>query len=229
MTELITISGVELEPLGGRKPQQLVVLLHGLGADANDLMSIGAEWQRKGILPDAVFASPNAPFPCDMAPFGYQWFSLQDRSRQSILGGISTAKPMLDRYLDELLERHGLTDKDMAVAGFSQGAMMAFYTMPRRKAPCAAVVGYSGMLLDAEGLKADGIVKPQVLVVHGDADNIVPANNLPMAYEGFRQAGFVVEKMLRPGLGHSIDTIGLMRGGSFIRECFLGNENKTLA
>lgn len=107
--------------------------------------------------------------------------------------------------------------------------MMAFYCMPRRKAACASIVGYSGMLLDAEGLKDNGIVKPRVLIVHGDADDIVPANNLPLAFEGFRQAGFTVEKMQRPGLGHSIDTIGLMRGGSFIRESFVDNENKPLA
>lgn len=216
----ITLSGVEREPLSGKPAKQLVIFLHGLGSDANDLISIGEEWQRKGILPDAAFVSPNAPYPCDMAPYGHQWFSLQDRSRAAILKGISTAVPILERYIDAALEKRGLEDKELAVVGFSQGTMMAFYTMPRRKKACAAVVGYSGMLLDTEGLKAENIVKPKILAVHGDADDIVPGNNLVLAYEGFKQAGFSVEKMPRPGLGHSIDTIGLMRGGSFIRESF---------
>ena len=216
----ITLSGATLKPSSGKPAKQLVVLLHGLGSDANDLIGIGEEWQRKGLLPDAAFVSPNAPFPCDMGPYGYQWFSLQDRSLPAVLKGIAVAAPILESYIDDELAKHGLTDKDLAVAGFSQGAMMTFYTMPRRKQACAAIVGYSGMLLDTKGLKEKNIVKPKVLIVHGDADDVVPSNNLPLAYEGFKQAGFSVEKMLRPGLGHSIDPVGLMRGGSFIREAF---------
>ncbi len=214
------LSGVEIKPVSGKAAKQLVIFLHGLGADAQDLISIGTEWQRMGLLPDAAFVSPNAPYDCDMAPMGYQWFSLQDRSKSAIMRGVRTAEPILNNYIDRELQRHNLKEKDLAVVGFSQGAMMAFYALPRRQNPCAAVVGYSGMLLDTDGLKAANIVKPNVLIIHGDADDVVPGSNLPLAYEGFKLAGFKTEKMLIPGLGHSIDQAGLERGGSFVKEAF---------
>jgi phospholipase/carboxylesterase len=97
---------------------------------------------------------------------------------------------------------------------------MAMYTMPRRKEPCAAVVGWSGMMLDAEGLKAPGIVKMPVLAIHGDADEIVPPENLSRVEKAFSGAGFEIEAIMRPGLGHGIDQFGLMRGLQFIQEGF---------
>src|ERR1700731_1345496 len=94
---LPTLSGPSHPPSGGGKPRQLVILLHGLGADGNDLIGLAPVWAR--ILPDAEFVAPNAPFPCDMAPYGYQWFSLQERDPDAILGGVRAAAPMLDAFI----------------------------------------------------------------------------------------------------------------------------------
>src|SRR3954468_19286851 len=122
---LMALSGPSRPPVSGGKPKQLVILLHGLGADGDDLIGLQQYWAR--ILPEAEFLAPNAPFPCDMAPYGYQWFSVQDRSPEAILAGVRAAAPPLEAYLDAALKARGLADKDMALIGFSQGTMMSLH------------------------------------------------------------------------------------------------------
>lgn len=210
---------VEAKPASGGAAKNMVVMLHGLGSDANDLISIAPEWA--GELPDTLFVSPNAPFPCDMAPYGFQWFSLQERTPEKILAGVETAMPILNAFIDQQLEKNSMTDGQLAVVGFSQGTMMALHTMPRRAKPCACVVGYSGALVDPEGLKdVENLVKMPILAVHGDADDVVHPGNLERISDGFEAAGFEIEAIMRPNLAHGIDMVGLKRGGSFIAEAF---------
>ena len=119
MTTSFDFDGPRFGPASGRAAQQLVVLLHGLGADGNDLISLAPYFAQ--VLPDAAFVSPHAPFPCDMAPMGRQWFSLQQRTPEAMLGGVRMSAPVLDAFLDAELERHGLTPERLALVGFSQG------------------------------------------------------------------------------------------------------------
>src|SRR3977135_3431665 len=122
---LIPLTGPSRPPLSGGKPRRLVILLHGLGADGNDLIGLQQYWGR--LAPEAEFGSPNAPFPCEMAPYGYQWFSVQDRSPATVLAGVRAAAPMLDGFIDEELQKRGFDESDTALVGFSQGTMMALY------------------------------------------------------------------------------------------------------
>ncbi len=214
-----TLTGSFIAPQSGTA-KQLVVFLHGYGANGDDLLTIGEEWGF--ALPDAAFVSPNAPQVCDAFAAGYQWFPIRavDRDlieREKPMMGVM---PTLNAYLDEQLAKWGVDESQMVVMGFSQGAMMAMYTMPRRKKACAGVIGYSGMLVDAAGLKADGIQKMPILAIHGDADTVVDPACLTGVDEGFRAAGFDVETIMRPHLGHGIDPFGLMRGVDFCNECF---------
>src|SRR6201987_4568698 len=110
------LSGPSRPPASGGKPSRLVVLLHGLGADGNDLIGLGPHWAR--LLATAEFLSPNAPFPCDMAPYGYQWYSSQDRSAEASLAGVRAAAPILDAFIDEALAERGLDESDFALVGF---------------------------------------------------------------------------------------------------------------
>src|SRR5436190_723186 len=119
------LTGPSRPPLSGGKPRRLVILLHGLGADGNDLIGLQQRWGR--VVPDAEFISPNAPFPCDMAPYGYQWFSVQDRTPAALLAGLRAAVPSLDAFIDEELQKRGLTEADTVLVGFSQGTMMSLY------------------------------------------------------------------------------------------------------
>lgn len=211
-----SLSGPVRKPAAGGKPRQLVVLLHGLGADGNDLIGLAPYWAP--LLPAAEFVSPDAPFPCDMAPFGRQWFSLQDRSPEAILGGVRAAAAQLDAFLDEALAAHGLDESKLALVGFSQGTMMSLYVGLRRKTAVAGILGFSGALVGADTLAQEIRSRPPVLLVHGDADEIVPHAALAAAVKALRGAGVPVEDITCPGLGHGIDETGLRRGGEFLRK-----------
>src|ERR1700730_12432077 len=116
---LMSLSGRTRPPVAGGKPRSLAILLPGLCADGNDLIGLQQVWGR--LLPEAEFVSPNAPFPCDMAPYGYQWFSAQDRTPSAVLAGVRAAAPILDAFIDEELAKRGLAESDTALVGFSQG------------------------------------------------------------------------------------------------------------
>jgi phospholipase/carboxylesterase len=220
MALLPDLSGPIHKPGSGGKPRQLVVLLHGVGADGNDLIGLAPYWAAR--LPDAEFVSPDGPFPCDMAPFGRQWFSLQDRSPAAILAGVQATAPILDAFLDSALAARGLEDRQLALVGFSQGTMMSLYVGLRRARPPAGIVGYSGALVGADALPREIRSRPKVLLVHGDADEVVPVHALSIAATGLTAAGVPVEILTRPGLGHGIDEEGLTRGGEFLHQAFSG-------
>lgn len=214
MSGLLDLTGPAQGPHAGGAPRRLVILLHGLGADGSDLLGLAPHWAP--ALPDAAFLAPDAPFPCDMAPYGRQWFSFQDRRPERLLAGAEAAAQLLDAFIDRALQRHGLGPAQLALVGFSQGAMMALHVAPRRAEAVGAVVGYSGALIGAAGLAARTKSRPPVLLIHGDADEIVPPRSLPDAAEALTGAGFALESVVRPGLGHGIDPEGLALGGRFL-------------
>jgi len=216
---LPSLHGPSVKPKSGAAPRRLVVLLHGVGADGNDLIGLAPHWA--ALLPDAEFISPDAPYPCDMAPFGRQWFSLQTRTPESILAGVRATAPIVDAFLDEALAARGLEPAQLALVGFSQGSMMSLYIGLRRAAPLAAIVAYSGALVGPELLATELRSRPPVLLVHGDADPIVPVRALDAAAQALTAAGVPCEHVLRPGLGHGIDEEGLRRGGTFLRDGFM--------
>jgi phospholipase/carboxylesterase len=215
-----TLDGPSQPPKAGGVAKQLVVLLHGYGADGNDLIGLAPHWAQ--LLPQAEFISPHAPFPCEAAPYGRQWFGFQGRSPDEVVAGVRAAAAVLDQYLTELLAEKKMDESQLALVGFSQGAMMSVFVSLRRAKPVAGVVAYSGRLMAAEALAAEIRARPKILLVHGDADEVVPVASLPHAYEALRAAQVSVEQMLRPGLGHGIDGEGLARGGEFLRAAFAG-------
>lgn len=205
-------------PRAGHAPGEadaLVILLHGLGADGNDLIALAPHLAQGA--PAAAFVSPHAPFPCDMAPFGRQWFSLQNRAPDAVLGGLRAAALHLDAFIDAELARHGLGDDRLALIGFSQGTMMALHVGLRRPRPCAAILGFSGALVGPETLPDEIASRPPVLLVHGDADEIVPFQALAAAEAALRAQEVPVRSVSRPGLGHGIDQVGIGLGIAMLR------------
>jgi phospholipase/carboxylesterase len=200
------LDGPRLEPRSG-PPRQL------------DLIDIGRAWQQ--LLPDTAFVSPHAPQACAMAPVGRQWFPLTFRDPNERWVGVKAAAPVLDRFIDAELGRRNLPASALALVGFSQGTMMALHVGLRRAAGPAAIVGYSGMLVLPNGappdtMKAEVRSRPPVLLVHGDQDDLIPAQALFMSAQGLAALDVPVEWHLSQGIGHGIDGEGLRHGGEFL-------------
>ncbi len=205
-------------PLAATRPHQLVVLLHGLGSDGQDLIGLAPHFAQ--ALPNAFFVSPDAPFRCDMAPMGYQWFSLREWTQDAMLKGVEQVRPAVDNFLDKLLKTTGLTDKDMALVGFSQGTMTSLYVAPRRANACAGVLGYSGALLGGKDLRDDPIHKIPTCLIHGDADTVVPITAWHQAVDTLKGADFPLEGHIIPPLPHGIDGRGIAYGQTFLKRIF---------
>ena len=216
--DLPTLSGPEFGPASGGKPKQLVILCHGLGADGNDLIGLAPHYAK--VLPNAIFVSPNAPFQCDMSPFGYQWFSLQERTEEAMLAGAQTAQPILDAFIDQQLAKYKLTERNLALVGFSQGTMVSIFTVPRRKIPVAGVVAYSGRLIGKDLMAQEIRCNPPMVMINGDQDELVPVTLQPAAVDTLRALGVKIEGHIRPGLGHSIDDVGIKIAQDFLSALF---------
>ncbi|MGQ0528150.1 MAG: alpha/beta hydrolase [Alphaproteobacteria bacterium] len=208
----------EHKPASGGKPRQMVMLLHGYGSDGADLIGLAPMWARD--LPDAVFISPDAPFPCEMG-FGHQWFTLQDRDPVKMLKGVQGTMPILKTFIEVQLKKYDLTLDRLALAGFSQGTMMSLYTGPRLGAPIAGILGYSGALVWEPDVQATALNKVPVHLIHGDADEVVPAMAYHHAHKTLDAHGFAITGGITPGLTHSIDPQGLQDGADFLKSILL--------
>ncbi|MBM3543563.1 MAG: phospholipase [Alphaproteobacteria bacterium] len=212
------LDGPRLPPAAGGVAQQLVVFLHGYGADGNDLIGLGREWAR--ALPHAAFVSPHAPEPCGMAPMGRQWFDLTFRDPTEMARGVKRAGPALNVFLDAELKSHNLPPRALGLVGFSQGTMLALAVGLARTPAPAAIVGYSGALATVEALPNDPAAAPAVLLVHGDMDQVIPLDAMLIAREQLGAAGLPVEWHISQGIGHGIDADGLRLGGVFLKQAF---------
>ena len=215
MYDMLSMKGSDVAPASGEKAQQIVLFLHGLGADGNDLIGLSDEFS--DILPHAHFISPHAPFFCDMSPMGRQWFSLQSREAAHMLTGMDAARPLLNTFIDETLAAYNLGLEKLIVIGFSQGTMMALHTLLCRADACAAIVGYSGAVIGSATFARDVTAKPPVCLIHGEEDMVVPFAALPDAEAALLNAGVEVEAHALPQLGHGINGAGIAAARAFLQ------------
>lgn len=213
------INGPRL-PAASGKADRLVIFCHGYGADGNDLIALGRHWQR--LLPTAAFASPHAPERCAGSPMGYQWFPITRLQPDEMLRGVERAAPILNAFIDAELKRLEIDGSRLALVGFSQGTMMALHDGLRRAVSPAAIVGFSGMLPGPEKLPAEIVSRPPVLLVHGDADDMIPVQALHIAANGLGAAGVSVRWHISRGIGHGIGPDGLDLAGRFLADAFAG-------
>ena len=218
----IPLTGPRLPAKSGTA-RQLVVFLHGYGADGKDLIDIGKQWQK--LLPDTAFVSPNAPQLCAGSPMGRQWFPLTMRDPGERWRGATAAHADIDGFLDAELAAAGLDDSKLVLVGFSQGTMMALHVGLRRKHAPAAIVGYSGVLVGPEHL-AEATARtpngepPPILLVHGTGDEVIPLQAMFESGQQLADAGIPIQWHMSPGIGHGIDSGGLMHGVMFIANAF---------
>ena len=218
-------------PASAGRTSQLVVFLHGYGADGNDLIELGRQWRT--LLPEAAFVSPHAPERCAASPMGRQWFALANAAPEDPAGaterwnGAVKARGAIDAFLDAELGRLGLDDSKLALVGFSQGSMMALHVGLRRPLAPAAILGFSGLLVGPERL---GEAKardrrgqpPPILLVHGDQDQLIPFEAMFMAADALAEASIPTQWHLSLGVAHGIDAGGLRHGGQFLAKAFSG-------
>ena len=214
MTAAPKLDGPSLPPPSGTI-KRIVLLLHGYGSNGADLISLAPHW--RGALPDTLFVSPNAPERVPGMAGAYQWWGLESFSRAALAAGVARAAPVLDGYIDDLLADHGLSEDRLAIVGFSQGTMMALHAGLQRGRQVAGILGYSGMLADAAA-PAKARTKPPILLVHGDADPVVPIAGFHEATRELKRHGFDVTEHVSHGLEHSVDMAGLQAGERFIRK-----------
>jgi phospholipase/carboxylesterase len=208
----IRLSGPMLPPRSGGAAKQLMVLLHGYGADGTDLIGLGGEW--RDAYPDMLFVSPNAPWQCGRNPGGFEWFALSDRPVEDFRReGADLARPVIVNFLIDLWSQTGLSARDTVLAGFSQGAMMALHTALSLDQPVRAVLSFSGALIPP----VEPWSRPPVALVHGDLDQVVPVQLSLDAEKALKTAGVPAELFIEQRMRHGIAPDGLGFASAFLR------------
>ncbi len=211
------LDGPRFGPRSGGAPRRLVAICHGLGASGQDVIGLAHEWAM--AVPDALFVAPDAPDPYPDTETGRRWFDVGDRAPATMAAGVRRARAALDGFLDAELARWGLGDGQLALFGFSQGAMTALFTGLRRLAVPAGILAYSGALLDPATLASEIANWAPVLLVHGERDDIVPAFLSHWAESALRAADVPVET-LYGDFGHELSPAGIAAGARFLARIF---------
>ncbi|MCI4666486.1 MAG: dienelactone hydrolase family protein [Neomegalonema sp.] len=196
----------------------LIVLVHGYGADGNDLFSLSDVLAR--VFPTAAFAAPNAPSRSSLNPMGYQWFPIpwiDGSSEEEMQAGFLASATALNHFLDAELARSGVAPERLALIGFSQGTMMSLEVGPRRATQIAGIVGFSGRLAAPERIES-APHRPPVTLVHGDQDEVIPVSSLYATSDALGAAGFSVRWHVSSGVGHGIAPDGLELAAGFLME-----------
>lgn len=205
-------------PVSG-KARNMVVFLHGYGANGDDLLGLADPLS--GHMRDTVFIAPDAPDACSGTPFGRQWFGIPAFDGSSLAGAMAAMEKsalQLNAFLDVRMADEGLSDAQVMLLGFSQGAMMSLHVAPRRKTPFAGVIAISGRLIRPDRLQAELVVKPPVLLIHGDQDPVVDFAEMGKAGDALVAAGLETFGHVMKGTGHGIAPDGLGIALAFMKE-----------
>jgi phospholipase/carboxylesterase len=217
MTRVLTAG--RKEPLSGTT-RSVVVFLHGYGANGADLLGLADPLGEH--LPDTLFIAPDAPETIPGMPSAYQWFPIpwiDGSSEEEAMRGMAAAVDDLNAFLDALMVDEDLLPEQVVLFGFSQGTMMALHVAPRREDAVAGIVAFSGRLVSPETLADEVMVRPPVLLVHGDQDDVVPPQSLPEAAAALQQAGWQdVYAHVMKGTAHGIAPDGLSVALAFMRD-----------
>jgi phospholipase/carboxylesterase len=210
-----------IAPPSGTPPTNMVILLHGYGADGRDLISIADMWRTS--FPNTVFISPDAPDQCEASPFGYQWFSLAGLDKAGRNTVIEKKWNIASDFISSALDYYDIDEGNLIIGGFSQGCMMALTTALKRGGICAGVLGYSGMLLSEDSLQIPDAQSMPIHMVHGTDDTVIPVAEWTEAKDKIKKSGFIFSGHTTKGLGHGIDQHGLDSGQLFIQNAFKVN------
>lgn len=193
--------------------KNLMVMLHGYGSNGDDLKSLAPFFE--SILPDTYFYSPDGIEPCELGVYGFQWFSLFDRSEEAIFNELSTKAEKVRKIIVKKAEELEIPQENIILLGFSQGTMLSIYLSLSSQVPYKAVVGYSGRLFVPREVQN---TQTPICLIHGKMDDVVPYESLPHAKEGLEKLGIKVKILGIENLAHSIDMEGIKFAVEFLKE-----------
>tara|TARA_Y100000817_G_scaffold288392_1_gene257583 strand:- start:342 stop:995 length:654 start_codon:yes stop_codon:yes gene_type:complete len=211
-----SLSAIVLEPLSKIKPKNAVILCHGYGGDGKDISILAGYWRT--YLPDTIFICPDAPEKCEASPSGFQWFDLTDQDPEQILSKSLVAENKLNKLIDEVKESYNLLANQIIIGGFSQGSMISLQTGIKRKDKINSILGYSGKIIDLEHLSKNIVSRPNIFLMHGDIDQVVPVDGLLEAKNFFNKNNYEIETKIFKDCEHRIPMEGSSLGLQFIKK-----------
>jgi len=211
-----SLSAIVLEPLSKIKPKNAVILCHGYGGDGKDISILAGYWRT--YLPDTIFICPDAPEKCEASPSGFQWFDLTDQDPEQILSKSLVAENKLNKLINEVKEGYNLLANQIIIGGFSQGSMISLQTGIKRKDKINSILGYSGKIIDLEHLSKNIVSRPNIFLMHGDIDQVVPVDGLLEAKNFFNKNNYEIETKIFKNCEHRIPMEGSSLGLQFIKK-----------
>jgi len=211
-----SLNTIILEPLSKAKPKNAVILCHGYGGDGKDISILAGYWRT--YLPDTIFICPDAPEKCSASTSGFQWFDLIDENPEQILSKSLVAEIKLNKLIDEVKEKNNLSANQIVIGGFSQGCMISLQTGIKRKDKINSIIGYSGKIIDTEHLDKNIISRPNIILMHGDIDQVVTIDGLLEAKNFFSKNNYEIETKIFKNCEHRIPTEGSSLGLQFIKK-----------
>jgi phospholipase/carboxylesterase len=211
-----SLNTTNLNPLSEKKPENAVILCHGYGGDGKDISILANYWRT--YLPDTIFICPDAPEKCAVSSSGYQWFDLMEQTQDQILSKSLVAEMKLNQLIDEVKENNNLSSDKIALGGFSQGCMISLQTGIKRKDKIKCIIGYSGRIIDLSHLQQNIISKPEIFLLHGDKDQVVPISSLLESKDFFKKNNYIIETHILKDCEHRIPVEGSSLGLEFIKK-----------
>ncbi len=212
------LNTIILEPLSKKKPKNAVILCHGYGGDGKDISILAGYWRT--FLPDTIFLCPDAPEKCAASPTGYQWFDLIDQTTEQILSKSLVAESKLNNLIDEVKKKYDLKAEQIIIGGFSQGCMITLQTGIKRKDKINSIIGYSGKIINVEHLSKNINSRPNVILMHGDNDQVVTIDSFLEAKDFFVKNNYDIVSKIFKNCEHRIPTEGSSLGLQFIKKHF---------
>ena len=191
-----------IKPQDNAKIENAIILLHGYGGDGKDISTLSLNWKR--FLPNTIFICPNGHEKCKISPSGYQWFDLSNDDPEYILKEAVKAEIKLNQFIQEIINKFDLEKNKICLSGFSQGCMMSLNLALNSDEMYSCVVGFSGKIIDKDYLEKKKSVSPNILLIHGDTDEIVSPNCMLEAKDFFIRKNINIQSHLIKDCGHHI-------------------------
>ena len=211
-----SLKSIIIDPISKEKPESAVILCHGYGGDGKDISILANYW--KNYLPKTIFICPDAPEKCSISPSGYQWFELGEYSEDQILAKSLVSETKLNKLIDEVKEKNNISANKIVLSGFSQGCMISLQTGIKRKDKINCILGYSGRIISPNYLAKNINSRPNVMLMHGDKDMVVPITSLLEAKDFFNKNNYTIETKIFKNCEHRIPTEGSSIGLEFIKK-----------